>query len=432
MLHVEKLWVTDRAAARVALGAENDGFAAAAREIVRESDGDGYSTTLMDQALEFLHHGRVIPAMLGVAIQAEFVSEEMCAPARVTFARMAKMVIESVLLIGDKEQKDYLGALAREAAIVVRKWTIVSIELGTAPAIVHTLKVLQYKLVGNKCILTPFLSCLVQICAMTRLYSAAYEVVKDMHIMEINAVEHGLTPRDYLEYFHYSGTVCVAMEDFEVAMIHFKQCYLAPSRDVSEIALDAFKKATLLELILRGKKLAAPSYMPEALSRWVENTFSHFDGYAHIMEAFDKEDGISLAAAIAQHEGVFTTDGNMGLVLRLPLALKRGAIRKLTSTYITLPLSDIAKQVGLSSVADAEDLVVKMIADKEVEARIDHVNMMVRFGDGLTGDAMTMSTKEMDVLEERLRQAYETSERLRQVQIEVMASKEYIRGTMST
>lgn len=52
-------------------------------------------------------------------------------------------------------------------------------------------------------------------------------------------------------------------------------------------------------------------------------------------------------------------DGNMGLVNLVLAAKTKRAIQKLTQTFLTLSLADIAQQVGLDSAAEAEGHVLR-------------------------------------------------------------------------
>ena len=64
------------------------------------------------------------------------------------------------------------------------------------------------------------------------------------------------------------------------------------------------------------------------------------------------------------HDGpcVRAQDGNMGLVKLALAARTKRAVQKLTQTYLTLSLADIAAQTGLPSAADAEAHILQYAA----------------------------------------------------------------------
>jgi COP9 signalosome complex subunit 3 len=58
---------------------------------------------------------------------------------------------------------------------------------------------------------------------------------------------------------------------------------------------------------------------------------------------------------------VIEQDNNFGLVKQCIDALKQRKIQRLTSTYLTLSLDDIAQNAGLSSAKEAEQSVLSMV-----------------------------------------------------------------------
>ena len=52
-------------------------------------------------------------------------------------------------------------------------------------------------------------------------------------------------------------------------------------------------------------------------------------------------------------------DGNMGLVKLVLAGRTKRAIQRLTQTFLTLSLADIAQQVGLQSAAEAEGHILR-------------------------------------------------------------------------
>ena len=60
-------------------------------------------------------------------------------------------------------------------------------------------------------------------------------------------------------------------------------------------------------------------------------------------------------------------------------ALKQRKIQRLTSTYLTLSLDDIAQNAGLSSAKEAEQYVLSMVASGKIFARIEQQDGMVFF-----------------------------------------------------
>ena len=65
------------------------------------------------------------------------------------------------------------------------------------------------------------------------------------------------------------------------------------------------------------------------------------------------------ADTLSQHEGALRDEGLLGLVRQMTERFASRAIRKLTSTFLTLSLTELAKQAGLPDAEAAKALVAK-------------------------------------------------------------------------
>ena len=72
------------------------------------------------------------------------------------------------------------------------------------------------------------------------------------------------------------------------------------------------------------------------------------------------------------YQDTFTQDNNLGLVKQVMSSQTRSNIRRLTRTFITPSLSDLALRVGLNSPALVEAELVKMIQSGSIQATISH------------------------------------------------------------
>lgn len=134
---------------------------------------------------------------------------------------------------------------------------------------------------------------------------------------------------------------------------------------------------------------------------------------------------VHYAEVAKNHEDVFAADGNSGLVALVVKSLVKRNVQRLTQTYVTLSLSDIAAAVNLPGAADeAERIVVRMIEAGEIFATISQRDGMVSFHDVA---ADHYSGAEMaERLEKEIRESMEMSERVRAVNEAVMSDKAYI------
>jgi COP9 signalosome complex subunit 3 len=72
-------------------------------------------------------------------------------------------------------------------------------------------------------------------------------------------------------------------------------------------------------------------------------------------------------------------DRNAGLVKQVLASLPARTIQRLTQTYLTLSLADIARAAGLAGPAEAEQVILRMVAHRQVFARINDRDGMVTF-----------------------------------------------------
>ncbi|MQL96403.1 hypothetical protein Taro_029077 [Colocasia esculenta] len=75
----------------------------------------------------------------------------------------------------------------------------------------------------------------------------------------------------------------------------------------------------------------------------------------------------------------FQNDNNLGLVKQVSSSLYKRNIQRLTQTYLTLSLQDIASIVQLETSKEAEMHVLRMIQDGEIFATINQKDGMVSF-----------------------------------------------------
>ncbi|RRT67385.1 hypothetical protein B296_00039318 [Ensete ventricosum] len=75
----------------------------------------------------------------------------------------------------------------------------------------------------------------------------------------------------------------------------------------------------------------------------------------------------------------FQADSNLGLVKQVLSSLYKGNIQRLTQTYLTLSLQDIANAAQLKTPREAEMHVLQMIQDGEIFATINQKDGMVSF-----------------------------------------------------
>ena len=132
---------------------------------------------------------------------------------------------------------------------------------------------------------------------------------------------------------------------------------------------------------------------------------------------------------MTKHQEVFTADNNMGLVRQVMSSQVRSSIRRLTRTFITLSLADLATRVGLSSPQEVEAELVSMIQAGSIQARISQQDGMVSFDtnpDSFSSPAM------LGLLEAGVSAAIFLDRQVTSMEEEMMMSPAYVKKMSGT
>ena len=82
---------------------------------------------------------------------------------------------------------------------------------------------------------------------------------------------------------------------------------------------------------------------------------------------------------IQKHRSIFSADQNLGLIEQVAASQVKTMVKRLTKTFVTLSLSELANRVGLSAANEAEKLIVNMVDEGSIQAKISQKDGMVRF-----------------------------------------------------
>ncbi|KAF9056972.1 hypothetical protein BJ165DRAFT_67 [Panaeolus papilionaceus] len=82
----------------------------------------------------------------------------------------------------------------------------------------------------------------------------------------------------------------------------------------------------------------------------------------------------TLRELVAKEKSVFAAEKNLGLIHQAIARALRWVIKKLTATYFTLRLSDIAKRVGIQSEDEVRAVLLSMIESNELTAQVSSSN----------------------------------------------------------
>ncbi|XP_041134008.1 COP9 signalosome complex subunit 3-like isoform X3 [Polyodon spathula] len=151
------------------------------------------------------------------------------------------------------------------------------------------------------------------------------------------------------------------MNTNQLTSIHADLCQAitTPAMAVSHIMLEAYKKYILVSLILHGKVQQLPKYTSQIVGRFIKPLSN---AYHELAQVYSTNNPAELRNLINKHNETFTRDNNMGLVKQCLSSLYKKNIQRLTKTFLTLSLQDMASRVQLSGSQEAEKYMLHMCA----------------------------------------------------------------------
>jgi COP9 signalosome complex subunit 3 len=123
--------------------------------------------------------------------------------------------------------------------------------------------------------------------------------------------------------------------------------------------LEAYKKFILVSLLLHGKVGLLPKFTSGVVGRYLKPMSA---AYNDLATAYATNSSAELQKVVAKHTDIFTRDTNLGLVKQVVASVSRKNIQRLTKTFLTLSLTDMANRVHLSGGREAEEYVLHMVS----------------------------------------------------------------------
>lgn len=184
--------------------------------------------------------------------------------------------------------------------------------------------------------------------------------------------------------------------------------------------LEAYKKCLLCSLIESGAPPKLPKYTSPTITRPIK---SQMAAYTEFAEAFSTGKVNELRSSLEKHAATFAHDKNLGLAKQCVPARLCRSIRLLTETYLTLSLSQIAENAGLTDAAEAERRVRDMVVSGEICAAIDARQSMVHF---LERDERYDTTETLLSMEDALEKAIGLAGKLHELHSSLAIDQHYL------
>ncbi|KAJ2398992.1 COP9 signalosome complex subunit 3 [Coemansia sp. RSA 2559] len=151
--------------------------------------------------------------------------------------------------------------------------------------------------------------------------------------------------RPFLEYHYYAGMVYIGLQQTEQALHMWRMVFAVPTRHVSAIQIETFKRFTLAHALVHGSRGSLPPMFVPAHVRPIE---SQATAYVALADACaSKQIGLAVKTLHDVHREL-SNDGNLGLATRLINELPAHCVRHCAGVYTRLPLERLAQVISFA------------------------------------------------------------------------------------
>ena len=237
--------------------------------------------------------------------------------------------------------------------------------------------------------LTSLHTSLLQACLIAKAYNIALRVLATP-VVEVQPKITNFNIEDYVLFYYYSARVYIGAKQYKNAKRALLECIATPAADEakSAVAIEAYKYLILVCLLLEGKmpnRDSLPRYVNRRVVETAETLCSEYVTFGKAFERKLSEVGknglLDLETLVKENEKLFAKDKTRGLVGQCMNAFVRHRIANQTMTYVTLSLEDLANAAGCVSKQEAETVLLDMISQGEISARVDQSTEVVAFLD---------------------------------------------------
>ncbi|XP_041362938.1 COP9 signalosome complex subunit 3-like [Gigantopelta aegis] len=273
--------------------------------------------------------------------------------------------------------------------------------------------------------LTSIHSDLCQLCLLSKNLKPALQFL-DSDITDLSREGGQYDAKDFLLYFYYGGMIYTALKQYKRGLYFFEIAVTTPSMAVSHIMMESYKKFILLSLIVHGKIPNLPKYTSQVVPRYIKPLCQ---AYHDLANAYGTNNPSELRAAVSKNTEVYTRDTNYGLVKQCMISIYKKNIQRLTKTFLTLSLTDMANRVQLSGFKEAEKYVLHMIEDGEIFATINQKDGMVRFHDN---PEKYNSSSTLLHVDQEMQKCMRLDEKLKEMDREISVNPQYVQKSSSS
>lgn len=198
------------------------------------------------------------------------------------------------------------------------------------------------------------------------------------YLTPANGLTQKLKYQSVLEYFLYTGTINIGLRKWQEALDALEVVVTYPVKEnaVSLIMVEAYKKWTLVNVLVNGKAASLPTTTNNSAAKLYHTLAKPYEVVASL---FETAIAPRLNAEITAGQAIWRDDGNTGLMLCILSAYQEFQIRHLARIYRTVSISDVTQMTFSAESGErlpndqaTESLIVDMISRKVLHASITH------------------------------------------------------------
>ncbi|ORZ30869.1 hypothetical protein BCR44DRAFT_1288341 [Catenaria anguillulae PL171] len=238
-----------------------------------------------------------------------------------------------------------------------------------------------------------------------------------------------ISVEDVLKYHYYGGMLLTGLKQHERAMEMFYFNLSIPTRGaISAIQIESYRKLLLTSLIHTGQTTnyagsKSDRNNPAITASHTASEPYHLFAKAYAASLSASSDSTRVDKLLATHAAHFEATENLGLVRQAMSVLRAHTVRRLTNTYITISVRELAKTMGSDVTKDeAERIIVQMVAAGKIKARIEHAAPCNEEGMAVDGQESEDMVEFVDEDDEEAGEAGATGEVLDQIKAAAAAN----------
>lgn len=238
---------------------------------------------------------------------------------------------------------------------------------------------------------------------------------------------------DVLLTYYYSGCAFTGMKQFRAALNSFRIALAVPASNMTrlnECVVAVYKKYILLNVLVNGCPPAPLRFCSYNTNR-LRNAATE---YVEFAIAYKKRKPADLQDVSVLHKLTFEKDANLALVQQVINSLPRREITRLTASFVSMRIEDVAVRAGLKCKEDAEKLLLEMIADGSIQASLDGKDSVVRFvvndGDELA-DEYAGSSETLKCMDDNMQRCLDGLKRIQMFRDSLLVDPQYVKKEAS-